>query len=273
VLWNIAGALREPLLSLFPHRAYLDLDPGVTQLSAAEWDIGLGDHHSFLTVGAKVGQADCQVPTLGLPWKTFLPFVFLPMWPQAPDPGPHSPFTSVTHWDWYSLPFEGRLLSISKRDAYLRQCQLPHLSGAAFELAVTGGGDEEGNARMIAGGWRIVDAWQVAGTPDAYRAYIGRSRGEICCPKPIHRELRTGWGSDRSVCYLATGRPVVMEDTGISDHVPVGGGLVVFNDVEDAPRAVEDVMDAYGPHSRAGRELVEDLLASDIVLPQMLSAS
>ncbi len=119
LLWNFCGALRQPLLSLFRRRVFVDLDPGHLQISALTWDLGLRDHDVFLTVGGKLHDADCTVPTLGRTWHPFTPFVYLPMWDAAPDPGCRAPFSSVTHWTWAELWLDDRVISISKRDAYL----------------------------------------------------------------------------------------------------------------------------------------------------------
>ena len=113
---------------------------------------------------------------------------------------------------------------------------------------------------------------RVAGTVSGYQRYLRRSRAEFGCPKPIHRELRTGWFSDRSACYLASGRPVLIEDTGLSDHLPTGEGLLVFRDLAEAVAGVEEIDRNYARHRRAARELAEDVLDSRRCLPAMLAA-
>src|SRR5262249_15722484 len=117
---NDCGRIHQPLIGLFRCRAYLDLDPGHIHVSAASFDLKLDDNHYLLRVGKKLHDPDCKVPTLGRTWHTFFPFVYLAMWNVAPDPGPLAPFTTITHWTWARLVHEGRSLSISKRDAYLR---------------------------------------------------------------------------------------------------------------------------------------------------------
>lgn len=276
VLWNDCCGIRQPLLGMFRHRVFLDGDPGHLQVSALTVDVGLSDHHAFLTVGKKLHDADCQVPTLGLKWHTFTWFVYLPLWEVRPDQGPTAPFTSVTHWSWGGeLWHQNRLISTSKRDAYLRYLKLPEQTARAFELAVNIDADDQTGDRELLEqhGWKTVDPWKVAKSPSAYQQYLATSRAEISCPKPIFRELNTGWFSDRSACYLASGRPVLAEDTGISDYLPTGEGLVVFNDLEEAIAGVTDIDSKYERHMRAARKLAEDFLDSQQCLPRMLAAS
>jgi hypothetical protein len=201
--------------------------------------------------------------------------VHLPLWAVTPDPGPRAPFTSVTHWTWDAVALEGRILSVSKRDAYLRHLALPRRARRPFELAANmhpddPSGDRE---RLTEHGWRLVHPYDVVASPDAYRAYIAASRAEICCPKPIFTALRTGWVSDRSVCYLASGRPVVAEDTGFSDFLPTGAGLVAFTTPDEAAEAVAAVDADYPRHHRAARDLAEAHFDARRCLEAMLSAS
>jgi hypothetical protein len=275
VLWNLACAVRQPLLSLFRHPVLVDLDPGHLQVSGLTWDLDIPAHRAFLTVGTNVGRPDCGVPTLGVPWTPFLPFVYLPWWPLAAEPGPGAPFTSVTQWTWAELWWEGRVLSVSKRDAYLRYVALPRRAPRPFELAVNIHPDDAtGDRDLLRGhGWRLADPHRVAGSPPAYRRYIRRSRAELCCPKPIHRELRTGWVSDRSAAYLASGRPVLSEDTGFGRALPTGGGLLAFQTLEEAAAGVEEIDARYAHHRRAARDLAEAHLDSRRVLEAMLAAS
>jgi hypothetical protein len=259
---------------MFRHRVLIDLDPGHLQISALEWDMDIHHHQAFLSVGAKLGDADCDVPTLGVTWHTFTPFVYLPLWDVQPDPGAHRPFTSVTHWSWGELSWKGRVLSLAKRDGYLPYVELPGRSGRPFELAVRfdpsdSSGDQE---RLHANRWSLADPWEVAASPSAYRAYIAASRAEISCPKPIFRELNTGWFSDRSACYLASGRPVLAQDTGFSERLPTGEGLLTFRTMEEAVRGVAEIDEHYQDQMVAARRVAEEFLDSRRCLTRMLSA-
>ncbi len=274
VFWNLACAIRRPMLSMFRKRVLVDVDPGHLQVSAIEWDLGIADHEIHLTVGANLHDPDCEVPTLGMRWHRFFPFVYLPSWDYSPDPGADAPFTSITQWTWEELSFNGRALSVSKRAAYLRYTDLPRRTGRPFELAANiGDTDPAGDrAAMIGGGWRLADPHQVASTPEAYREYISASRGEIQCPKPVFRELNTGWFSDRSVAYMAMGRPVIAEETGFSRRIESGRGVIAFTDLDSAQAAVAEIDGNYAMHSRAAREIASDLFTSRRQLSAMIDA-
>jgi hypothetical protein len=273
LLWNFSCALRQPLLGLFRRRALIDGDPGLVQLSALEWDMGIQDHHTLLTVGTKFRDADCTVPALKASWYPFLPPVSLKHWTFAPDPGPEAPFTSVTQWSWGEFHLDGRVLSTSKRTAYLQYIDLPARARRPMELAANIDPlDETGDREMLLShGWRLAHPHRVARSPELYRRYIQQSRAELGCPKPIYRLLRTGWFSDRSACYLATGRPVLMEDTGVSDHLPTGKGVVTFRNLEEAAEGIARIDADYETHRQAARGLAHEFLDARKSLQTMLN--
>lgn len=274
LLWNLASTIHPPFLSRFRRKALIDVDPGHLQIIATQFEFGLKDHDVHLSVGANLPDPDCEVPTLGLTWRTFLPFVYLPMWDVAPDPGRDAPFTSITQWTWEELSFQGRALSASKRTAYMRYVDLPKHAGRPFELATNIGDTDPMHDRetLISGGWRVADPHEVVPTPETYREYLRSSRAEILCPKPIFREMNTGWFSDRSVCYLALGRPVLAEETGFSQYIPTGRGILDFRDIDEARAGVGEIDGNYHLHSRWARELAGDLFNSDRQLTAMLAA-
>jgi hypothetical protein len=275
LLWNFACAVRQPLLSRFKHPVLIDLDPGHLQVSSVTWDLDIGAHRAFLTVGTRLHDPGCGVPTLGVTWRPFLPFVFLPWWSPWPDPGIGAPFTSVTHWTWETLWWQDRVLSVSKRDAYLRYLTLPLRSSRPFELAVNLHPDDAtGDRELLTGhGWRLAHPYRVAGSPAAYRRYIRRSRAELGCAKPLHRELQTGWFSDRSAAYLASGRPVLAEDTGFGTALPTGHGLLAFRTLDEAVAGVEEIDRRYRHHMQAARDLAVAHLDARRSLAAMLAAS
>jgi hypothetical protein len=276
MLWNPALAVQEPLLSRFPVRALLDVDPGQLQAAALTWELPIAAHEVLFTVGLKLGDADCPAPLLGLDWHTAPPPVHLASWPRQPGPDPSAPFTSVTHWGWGDQDpvLDGRMYSTSKRLAYLRNVGLPMLTGRPFRLAAQiWPNDGTGDLEVLQNhGWDIVDPAAVAGTPHQYQRFIADSTAEICCPKGVYRELRTGWLSDRSACYLASGRPVLCEDTGAGDHLPAGEGLVLFEGAAAAAEEVRRIDCDYRRHSDAARRLAEEHLDSRRVLGAMVDA-
>jgi hypothetical protein len=277
LLWNFCCAIRQPLLSMFRKRVLIDLDPGHLQISSIAWDLNIHDHHKFLTVGGKLHDADCKVPTLGLKWNHFMPFVHLPSWKYDDDPGIKAPFSTVTQWTWScedELWYKNKFLSVSKRDAYLKYVELPKHSKRNFELAVNlKPRDQTGDREFLRRhGWKLVHPHIVAKSPSSYKKYIMRSRAEISCPKPIHKQLKTGWFSDRSAFYLASGRPVLAEDTGFSEYLPTGRGLVTFDNLEEAISGVNQIDSNYTFHMRSARELAEEFFDSRRCLEAMLSA-
>ena len=274
LLWNIASTIHPPFLSKFRRKVLIDVDPGLLQILATEVDFGLKDHDVHLSVGPNLPDPDCEVPTLGLTWRSFLPFVYLPMWEASPGPSRDAPFTSITQWTWEELSYQGRALSASKRTAYMRYVDLPKRAGRPFELAALIGDTDPMHDRetLAAGGWHVVNPHEVVATPEAYRDYLRASRAEILCPKPIFREMNTGWFSDRSVCYMALGRPVLAEETGFGDFVPTGRGVLDFRDMDEAVAAVAEIDGNYDLHSRWARELAVDLFNSDRQLSAMLAA-
>jgi hypothetical protein len=273
-LWNDCCGVRQPLLGMFRNRVLIDLDPGHLQISALTVDMDLYEHQTFLSVGKKLNDADCEVPTLGLKWHTFTPFVYLPMWKVAPDPGHEAPFGSITHWTWGELLHNKRVLSISKRDAYLKYIDLPQQTKRLFELAANiHPEDQTGDRELLESHkWTLSDPWEVAESPLSYQRYIAKMRAEISCPKPVFRELKTGWFSDRSACFLASGRPVLALDTGFSDYLPTGNGLLAFHDVPEAVAGVSAIDSNYAHHMRAARQLAEEFLDSQKCLKGMLAA-
>lgn len=274
LLWNFCCTLRPPFLSLFKRRALIDLDPGMLQIPALDTDLGLSDHEIVLTVGSKMGEPDCQVPTLGRPWHRFMPFIHLPLWHVAPDPGDQAAFTSITQWTWDEIWYGKRVLSTSKREAFLRYLEMPRSTGRAFELAANiHPRDITGDRELLRNmGWKLVHPHRVARSPTIYQEYIQRSRAEFSCPKPIYRELKTGWFSDRSAAYLASGRPVLAENTGFKDHLPTGRGLLSFDDLDEGQAGVAEIDGNYPSHARAARELAEEYLSAEKWLPSMLTA-
>jgi hypothetical protein len=149
---------------------------------------------------------------------------------------------------------------------------LPRRAGRNFEIAANiGPNDVAGDRTLLeAAGWRLADPHDVAGTVESYKQYILQSRAELSCPKPIYRELKTGWLSDRSACYMAAGRPVLAEDTGISALVRTDRGILTFSDLDGALRGVLEIDCNYGLHSRAAREFAAEYLDAQKNVTRML---
>ena len=271
LLWNFWYALEDPFLQQFRRRAFIDVDPGHLQVCVALGAYTLGAHDTYLTIGLNVGEQSCAIPTLGLQWRPFRPLVHMPSWDVAADPGSQAPFTSITHWTWEQLHYQNRVLSLSKREAYLRYLTLPRITKRRFDLAANLGHADDQDL-LHRNGWNVVDPYDVALTPAGYCEFIQNSRAEFICPKPMHVQLNTGWLSDRSAAYLASGRPVVSEDTGFCNKLPVGYGFLPFRSLDEAAAAVEEVDANYQRHSLAARELAETYFDSRRCLSEMLAA-
>ena len=270
-LLNVTGYLRdERLLDLAARRVYVDLDPGFPQM----WrELGLADvlagHDRFVTVGRNVGRSRCGVPTCGLDWIGTAPPVVLEEWPVA---GRGSRFTTIASWRGAFAPVEYRGGMFGLRVHEFRKfAELPRLAGGDFELALDIDPAETRDLELLrSNGWLVVDPARVAPDLDGYRAYVRGSAAELMVAKSMYVQTRSGWFSDRSACYLAAGKPVLAQDTGLRDHYPTGEGLVVFSTLDEAVAGVETIRADYARHSRAARELAEAAFHSDRVLGSLL---
>jgi len=272
LLLNVSGMLRdERLLAPIGTRAFLDLDPGFNQVwQLSGEDMGFDRHTHFVTVGQAVGAPGCAVPTCGRRWTATLPPVVLERWP-ALAARPAGDFTSVGHWRSYGSLEHGGIRYGQRAHSLRELLELPALVGERFTLALGIHPDERGDLEALRrNGWSLVDPAAVAGSPERYAEFIGGSKAELGVAKSGYVASRSGWFSDRSACYLASGRPVVAQDTGFGGALPTGEGLLAFSTVEEAAAAVEEVARRPDRHSRVARELAEGLFDSRRVLPSLL---
>lgn len=273
VLLNVSGMLDGELSeAVAGRRVFLDLDPAFNQLwhEAEGVDMGFDRHDRFVTVGLALGDADCPVPTCGRDWiRTPQPIV-LEHWPLLP-PAPDAPVTTVANLRGYgSVEWDG-LLYGQKVHSLRALYELPERVADPLLLAMSVHPDERDDlAALHRHGWQLADPRAVAGTPDAYARFIGASKAEIGLAKSGYVHSRCGWFSDRSICYLASGRPVVAQETGFSRYLPTGEGLLSFAGVDDAAAALDDVRGDHGRHAAAARAIAEDVFASDRVLGELL---
>lgn len=274
VVLDIAGMLRDPeLLEPAPVRAYLDLDPAFTQLWQAVdgVDMGFAGHSHFLTVGLAVGSEQCTVPTCGRTWIPTLPPVVLDRWPRAGGAG--DAWTTVANWRGYGSVWAGGQRYGQKAHSWRTVMDLPARTRAPLHPALAVHPDEVDDlAALRAHGWQWVDPADVAATPASYRAFVQRSAGELGIAKEGYVVSGSGWFSDRSACYLASGRPVVAQDTGFSAYLPTGAGLFAFSDAAEAADALAQVEHAPRRHAVAARRLAEDALDARVVVSRALHA-
>ena len=181
-------------------------------------------------------------------------------------------FTTVATWrNPYGTVAFGDVTYGSRVHEFRKFIELPRLVPAEFELALDIDAAEIEDLRALErNGWRLVDPRRVAGTPNDYRRYIQQSRAELCVAQNMYVATRSGWLSDRSICYLASGKPVLAQDTGFSANYPVGEGLLAFSTLEQAAAGVEEIERNYARHSRAARELAEEYFDASRVLAHLL---
>ena len=273
VLVNISGMLTdEALTSPAPVRAYLDLDPAFIQLWHASQgvDMRFAGHTHFVTIGLAIGRADCPVPDCGLAWIKTLQPVVLDHWPAA-DRIQHAALTTVGNWRGYgSIEHAGAFYG-QKAHSLRPLIDLPTRTDEKFLLALAIHPDEVKDLEALdRNGWQLADPARVAGTPADYQRFIQGSRAEFGIAKSGYVVSRCGWFSDRSVCYLASGRPVLAQETGFSRFLPTGEGLFAFETADDVLTAIDSLRADYGRHARAARSIAEEHFDSDKVLNRLL---
>jgi hypothetical protein len=273
-LVNISGNLRDPeLLARFSRRAYVDLDPGFTQIWQAQGQLGdqLSRHDRHFTVGLNLGAADCEVPADGFEWVPLPPPVLLDVWSPLEE-REFDRFTTVATWRnaLGGLEHDGRAYTL-KHHQLRRFAELPERSGLPFEIALDiHPAEAEEAERLCRRGWRVVDPAAVAAEPDAFREYVRGSGAELSVTQGVYAETRSGWISDRTAHYLAAGRPAVVQETGLPAGYRPDAGLLTFGDPEDAAAAAGRVVADYDSHAAAARAFAEETFDSDRVLARML---
>jgi hypothetical protein len=264
LLLNVSGMLRdERVLAGAPTRVYLDLDPVFNQLWHLQGvDAGFDGHTHYVTVGH-------HVPPTGHDWIHTLPPVVLDRWPLA-ERIEIDAFTTVANFRSYGAIEHDGIRHGQKAHSLRALVDLPELTGERFAIALDIHSDEPDLAVLRDRGWELLDPRERAGTPDRYGDFVRASRGEIGIAKEGYVVSRSGWFGDRSAAYLASGRPVLAQDTGFGTALPTGAGLFAFADVEGAADAVEALRSDYGRHARAARAIAEEHLDSRRVLTRLL---
>jgi len=255
---------------------YIDMDPAFTQLRLAGGDAALAalvaEHDRLFTYGENIGTARCAIPAGSFDWRPTRQPVALEHWPVE-SLAPDAPFTTIGRWDsgGRDVEVDGQLYTWRKRTEWQKLMRLPSRSGARFEIAMDVH-DALDRAQLEAHGWPITDPVALSRDPDAYRTFIQRSAGEITTAKDVNVRLRSGWFSDRSACYLASGRPVITQDTAFADVLPTGAGLFSFRTLDEAVAAVAATRAEPERHGRAARRIAEEHFAAETVLGALLSA-
>jgi len=271
LLVNLSGKLRlKSVLGKMRRRIYLDMDPGYSQIWQEQYgfDMNLSDHDVYVTVGLNLGKPDCPLPTCGIDWQSTLPPVVITEWSTVQPPG--KGYSTVADWRGFSPVEWGGIWYNQKADEFKRIIDLPHRLAVPLELCLFIHPNETDRIELERHGWQLVSPRVHAATPDTYRDYIFASRGEFTAVKHGYAAGRTGWFSDRSACYLAAGRPVIMQDTGIGAHVPTGTGVLTFTDIDSAAEAINYVESDYSRHAAAAAAFAREFLDSDLVLSRLL---
>ncbi|HEX5416459.1 MAG TPA: hypothetical protein VFZ25_12390 [Chloroflexota bacterium] len=274
-LINITGHLTLPGPRRAIRRAvYLDLDPGFTQFWHAAGNLGprLAGHDFYFTVGENVGQPGCAIPTGGIRWRPTRQPVVLSDWPVTGEPA-GCRFTTIASWRGPYGPIESGGTTFGlKVHEFRKFLDLPRLASAAsFEIALDiHPADEPDRQALLDHGWRLVDPRRVAGDPGAFRRYVQGSNAEVSAAQGMYVATNSGWFSDRTVRYLASGRPAVVQDTGFGHNYPVGDGLLAFRTAEEASTAARRVAADLAHHGRAARALAEAYFDSNLVLGQLI---
>jgi len=271
LLINIGGRPLPPsVLAASQRRIYLDLDPGYTQIWKERYgvDMNLYGYDLHVTVGLNLGKPGCRLPTCGLKWESTLPPVVLDQWNTAQPPG--GSYTTVAEWRGFS-PIEWcGVWYGQKADEFLRLIDVPRRVSVPLEICLCVYPDEPDPPKLDQHGWRVVEPRNRTTTPESYRDYIVHSRGEFTAVKQTYALGNSGWFSDRSACYLAAGRPVIVQDTGIGAYLPTGTGLLTFTDSDGAVEAINLVESDYSQHAAAAAAFAREFLDSDLVLGRLL---
>lgn len=256
-------------------RILIDTDPGYQQINYAKGDPSerayIDAHTDFFTYGSNIGRADCAIPLSGINWRATRPPVDVDAWPDAV--GVPDCFTTIASWDnrGKDIEYHGSTYLWSKHVNFLKFLDLPRRRpDRCFRMAIRPP-TEEVRREVEGGGWRLTDPRPVSADTDTYRDFIAGSRGEFTVAKDIYVRTNSGWFSDRAVCYLAAGRPVVTMRTGFNRLCPVGDGLFDFATHDEALAAVDAIAGDYKRHSRAARDVAREYFSGERVVGSLLS--
>ncbi len=273
LLLNLSGLLRDTnLTARVGQRVYVDIDPGFTQLwQAAEGvDMGFDGHDRFVTVGVRIGQAGCSIPTCGRRWMPTLQPLAADFWPATPPPEGGA-YTTVGNWRGYgSIQWNGAHFG-QKAHSFRKFLTLPSQVSVGLEMAMSIDPGEEPDLTALAEhGWKLADPSRLTSSPDDYQQFIRASRAELGIAKSGYVAADCGWFSDRSVCYLATGRPVLAQETGFTGTLPTGEGLLSFRELDEIVAGIESIESDYALHSRRAAEIARECFDARKVLARLL---
>jgi hypothetical protein len=272
LLFNTAGQFRNAaILESVRHRAFIDEAPGKPQVWEFEYgiDCGIRNHDSFFSVGLNIGTAASGIPTGGFRWHGIVHPVALDLWPPQFDLDARN-FTTISNWAGKQTFNLNGQYSGEKSDSWRNFIGLPELTSQRLEIALNIHPAYEDDIELFRRrGWILSDPSGIR-TLDDYRSYIGRSRAEFSIANQRYVEFNTGWTSDRTARYLASGKPALVQSTGFEDSLPTGKGIITFTTPEEALAGVDEINSRYDEHCRAARDIAETYFDSDKVLAQMI---
>jgi hypothetical protein len=287
LLFNISGHLTHAeIKSGIGCKVYYDDDPGFTQFWEAEGNGGvrLEGHDFYFTIGENIGTPDCAIPVHRNRWRHTRAPVVLDHWPfvrvtrggagsAARKGAGFDRFTTVASWRgaYGAVEFQGKSYGV-KAHEFRRFVELPRRTGREFEIALQiDPSDAKDLENLRANGWRIADPVAATGTMDAFQRYVQASDAEFSVAQGVYVHTNSGWFSDRTVRYLASGKPALVQDTGFGRHLPVGEGLLAFRTIEEAIDGVESIIRDYSRHAMAARAIAEDHFDSDKIISKLAS--
>lgn len=289
LLVNLSGHLTlRPILERVRRKAYIDVDPGFTQFWHADPNnrFTVGGHDVYFTIGENIGAPGCAIPTGAIDWRPVRQPVVLEDWPMMTAPAPARRFTTVASWRGAYGPVVtgGRSFGV-KAHEFRKFMPLPGLVNAAasrqasgtdapamFEIALAiHPADARDADALRAHGWRLTDPVAAAGDAQAFRRYVQDSTAEFSVAQGIYVDTNSGWFSDRTVRYLASGRPALVQETGFSQRIAAGEGLVPFTTLGDAAEGAQRILRDYPAHAAAARAVAERYFDSDKVLSQLVA--
>jgi hypothetical protein len=271
ILLNVSGVnpLR-PWLRDIPVRALIDTDPAFTQirhLTDPSARARAAEHNRFFTFGENIPSGRSFVPDDGFRWRPTRQPVVLDEWIVTPS-RPDAPFTTVMQWESYpAREYDGRRFGM-KSDSFGPYLEMPARCGCAFELAI--GSASAPRESLRERGWILTDPLAVTRDPWTYQDYIRGSKAEFGVAKHGYVVANTGWFGERSACYLASGRPVLVQDTGFTEWLSAPGGVLPFRTVDEAVAAFCEVERRYDFHVREARAAAVAYFDARIVLSQLI---
>ncbi len=277
LLINITGHLTlASIKQRIKRKVYLDLDPGFTQFWHALGDRGahLDGHDFYFTIGENIGMPFCSIPTNGIEWRAARQPAVLEQWQDRTTSHPNRAirFTTIATWrgPYGRVAYAGKNHGLKVHE-FRKFITLPECTPQYFELALDIHPAEKNDLRALqVNDWHLVDPKQVAGDPNAFRAYVQTSDAEFSAAQGVYVETNSGWFSDRTVRYLASGKPALVQDTGFSCQLPVGEGLIAFRTLDEAIEGTHRIARDYAKHARAARAVAAEYFDSDKVLTMLL---